>query len=228
MSFYNPQARELQDNILHGSNFLEWKKLVDIVLRSEGCEYVLHASYLDDGSLLSETFGAKAKWQEDNIKAKCYMLASMSGYLQFLHHGMVTAKEIMESLQQMFDGNKNEADLQDVIQKKLAAGISVHELYNREMGSLKKAEFRMADIRKCLLLMKEAICRLPSCDDSSAVIPFRLGSGKEKSKDKGKRKVDQEDERPRKAKRIEIIGSSPKYGLLKHTGKICPKYLVSS
>ena len=99
MSFYNLLVRELQDKILHGSNFLEWKKLVDIVLRSNGCEYVLHASCPDDEPLLFETFGAKAKWQEDNIKAKCYMLASMSGYLQFLHHGMVTAKEIMESLQ---------------------------------------------------------------------------------------------------------------------------------
>ena len=59
---------------------------------------------------------------------------------------MVTAKEIMESLQQMFDGNKNEVELQDVIQKKLAIGISVHELYVRKMGSLKKAEFRMTDI----------------------------------------------------------------------------------
>ena len=137
----------------------------------------------------SDTFDVNAKWQEDNIRAKYYMLASMSGNLQFLHHGMVTAKEIMESLQQMFDGNKNEDDLQDVIQKKLAAGISVHELYNREMGSLKKAEFCMEDIQKRLLLMKEAIDRLPSCDDSSAVIPFRLGSEKEKSKDKGKKKL---------------------------------------
>ena len=70
---------------------------------------------------------------------------------------MVTTTEIMESLQQMFDGNKNEADLQDVRQKKLATGISFHELYNREMGSLKKDEFRMAYIRKRMLLVKEAI-----------------------------------------------------------------------
>ena len=126
----------------------------------------------------------------------------------------------------MFDRKKNEADLQDIIQKKLAAGISVHELYNREMGSLKKAEFCMAYIRK--LLVKEAIDRFPSSDDSNTVIPYRLGSGKEKSKDKGKRKVDQVDERPKKAKGIQIAGSSPKYGLLKLTGKICPKYLVPS
>ena len=99
MTFYNPQACELQDNILHGSNFLVWKKHIDIVLRSEGCKYVLYASCLAEGSWLSDTLGAEAKWQEDNFKAKSYMLASMLGYLQFLHHGMMTAKEIVESLQ---------------------------------------------------------------------------------------------------------------------------------
>ena len=76
--------------------------------------------------------------------------------------------------------------------------------------------------------MKEAIDKLLSCDDMNAVILYRLDSSKEKSKSKGKRKIDKEDERPKKAKGIHITGSSSKYGLLKHTRKICPKYLVSS
>ena len=86
----------------------------------------------------------------------------------------------------------------------------------------------MTEIRKGLLLMRETINRFPSCDDCIVATPFRLDFGKEKSKDKGKRKVDLEEERHRKVKCIEIAGSCPKCGMKKHTRKICPKYLVSS
>ena len=79
-----------------------------------------------------------------------------------------------------------------------------------------------------MLLIKEAIDKLPSCDDINAVLPYKLDSSKEMSKSKGKRKVDQEDERPKKAKGIQITGSSSKYGSLRHIGKFCLKYLVQS
>ena len=84
------------------------------------------------------------------------MLASMLEYLQYLHQGMMIARKIMESLEQMFDRTKNpkDVDFNDVIQKKLAEGISVHDLYVREMGSLKTVEFRFVDIHKHVSLMK--------------------------------------------------------------------------
>ena len=77
----------------------------------------MHASCPEGRSLFSDTFGVKAKWQEDNIRAKCYMLASMSGHLQFLHLAMVTAKEIKKSLTDMLGENRNpkDADLKDII-----------------------------------------------------------------------------------------------------------------
>ena len=126
------------------------------------------------------------------------------------------------------DRNQKDTDLNDVIQKKLAAGISVHELYLREMGSLKRAEFRIVDIRKHLLLLKETIDKFSPQDDINAVIPYRLDSEKEKSKSKGKRKVDQEHEQHKKTKGIQITGSSLEYGLKKHSGNIFPEYLVQN
>ena len=47
-------------------------------------------------------FDVKAKWQEDNILAKCYMLAFMSWILQNLHQANMTAKELLYSLSEMF------------------------------------------------------------------------------------------------------------------------------
>ena len=70
--------------------------------------------------------------------------------MQILHHAKITAKEILDFLAETLGENRypRDADLNDVIQQKLAAGISVHELFLREIDSLKKVEFRIADIRK--------------------------------------------------------------------------------
>ena len=120
------------------------------------------------------------------------MLAFMSGHLQILHHAKVTAKKISDSLTKILGENKylRDTDLNDVMQQKLAARILVHELFLKEMDPLKKIEFYIVEIHKQMMLMKEAVDKLSPQDDINTVIPYGLGSKKEKSKNKGKKKVD--------------------------------------
>ncbi|XP_057999077.1 uncharacterized protein LOC131177916 [Hevea brasiliensis] len=45
------------------------------------------------------------KWHEDDMQAKCYMVASMTNQLQKQHEKMQTSFEILSHLQEMFGEN---------------------------------------------------------------------------------------------------------------------------
>ena len=61
----------------------------------------------------------------------------------------------------------------------------------REMDILEKAESRITETQKQFMLKREAVEKLSPKNDIDAVIPHGLVSGKEKSKNKESRKVDQ-------------------------------------
>ena len=51
---------------------------------------------------------AHKRWTKANDKAHVYLLSSMSDILSKKHETMVTARQIMDSLQEMFKKNKRE------------------------------------------------------------------------------------------------------------------------
>ena len=80
---FNPLATILNQNKLVGSNYVDWKRNLDIVLTASGYKYVLTMSPLDEPVLDApqEEKDHYAKWTNDNEMAKCYIQASMSSVL---------------------------------------------------------------------------------------------------------------------------------------------------
>ncbi|KAH0743956.1 hypothetical protein KY290_031949 [Solanum tuberosum] len=81
MSHFNPPSTILGQNKLEGSNYVDWRRNLDIVLTAK--EY-------------------KFKWRKADEMARCYIMASMSNVLQHQHQAMLSAFEILENLKQMF------------------------------------------------------------------------------------------------------------------------------
>ncbi|XP_031253463.1 uncharacterized protein LOC116111419 [Pistacia vera] len=97
----NLLLRILNDNELIGPNFNNWLRNLRIILNSEKVAYVLEAPLPlslppDATPQEKEVFN---KWQEDDLRARTYMLASMNAKLQVEHEKMESANEIMIHLQ---------------------------------------------------------------------------------------------------------------------------------
>ena len=95
MTHHNPLARILDNNKLIGLNFDDWFCNIRIVLTSESIEYVLKESKPVGPSIDEIEEEANKMWEKDDIKARCYMLASMSNELQKQHENMDSATSII-------------------------------------------------------------------------------------------------------------------------------------
>jgi hypothetical protein len=104
MTNFNPLAKILDDNRLTGPNYVDWKRNLIIVLTADKIVYVLNAEppelALTDAT--EEQRNAFDKWHEADEMAKCYILASMTNVLQKQCQGLVTAKDMMFHLKEMF------------------------------------------------------------------------------------------------------------------------------
>ena len=84
MALFSPLVTILNQNKLIGSNYVDWKRNLNIVLTTEEHKYVLTKPC---PSFLSLDVPLKEKqrydrWQKSNEMAKCYILASVSNVLQ--------------------------------------------------------------------------------------------------------------------------------------------------
>ncbi|XP_073104801.1 uncharacterized protein [Elaeis guineensis] len=96
MSSSNPLARILDTNRLTGTNYKNWLQNLRIVLNSEKLTHVLDQEAPELPARLSADQRATLeKWINENNKAKCYILASMSNDLQQQHEDMRNAKEML-------------------------------------------------------------------------------------------------------------------------------------
>ena len=92
-----------KDNLLVGSNFLEWLRKLKIVLRHEGKLHVLEEEEVmepGENAAIAE-YEQYQKFLEDSIDVQCLMLSAMSSELQKQHEKM-SAKEIYAHLQELF------------------------------------------------------------------------------------------------------------------------------
>ncbi|XP_075475347.1 uncharacterized protein LOC142506082 [Primulina tabacum] len=88
-------------------------------------------------------------WIVANNKARCYLLASMNEVLSAKHEAFETAKEIMESLQQMF-GRPSEQEryeaVKEVMNCKMKNGSSVREHVLKMINHFNDADINGANI----------------------------------------------------------------------------------
>ena len=91
---FNPLATILNQNKLVGSNYVDWKRNLDIVLTASGYKYVLTTVPLEE-PLPDAPLDQKElydKWEKDDEMARCYIQASMSSVLQHQHQSFKDRK----------------------------------------------------------------------------------------------------------------------------------------
>ena len=90
-STFNAFAIILKQNNLMGSNCVDWKRNLNIVLTTLGYKYVI-----------TTPFTEQPKWIKDDEMIRCYMQASMSTVLQHQHRSFKTISDIIMNLKEMF------------------------------------------------------------------------------------------------------------------------------
>uniref|UniRef100_A0A2N9H6H8 Integrase catalytic domain-containing protein n=1 Tax=Fagus sylvatica TaxID=28930 RepID=A0A2N9H6H8_FAGSY len=132
MTNFNPLAKILDDNRLTGPNYVDWKRNLIIVLTADKIVYVLNAEppelALTDAT--EEQRNAFDKWHEADEMAKCYILASMTNVLQKQCQGLVTAKDMMFHLKEMFGEQSRSARqtaMKNLMSTKMVEGTPVRE-----------------------------------------------------------------------------------------------------
>ena len=83
MASFSPLVTILNQNKLNGSNYVDWKRNLDIVLTTEENKFVLNQPWPNFPSLdaASEEKQRYDRWQKSNEMAKCYILVAVSNVL---------------------------------------------------------------------------------------------------------------------------------------------------
>ena len=100
----NPLATILEQNKLTGPNFVDWLRNLKIVLQSKKKAYVLDTAppSVPPEDITSEDYADYLCHVDDNLQARCYMLASMSNELQRQNEDQDTAYGILIHLQELY------------------------------------------------------------------------------------------------------------------------------
>ncbi|WP_220451095.1 retrotransposon gag domain-containing protein, partial [Streptomyces plicatus] len=117
----------LNQNKLMESNFIDWKRTLDIVLTASGCRHVITIpSPLEpEPDVLQYVKDAYTKWTKDNEMARCFIQASMSSVLQHQHQSYKSAYDIISNLKEMFADQvrpARQAVMKMLINTKMAEG----------------------------------------------------------------------------------------------------------
>ena len=93
MASFSPLVAILNQNKLTGSNYVDWKRNLDIVLIAEEQKYVLTQPCPSFPSLDAhlEEKQRYDHWQKSNEMAKCYILESILNVLQHSNAGCRTS-----------------------------------------------------------------------------------------------------------------------------------------
>ena len=99
---FNPLATILNQNKSVGSNYVDWKRNLGLVLTTSEYKYVLTTRYPQGPGPDTDEKDPYTKWLKDYEMAKCYMQASMSSVLQYQHESFKTTSDIISNLKEMF------------------------------------------------------------------------------------------------------------------------------
>ena len=147
----NPIFSLLASQVLTGENFVKWKSNMNIILINENYHFVLNEDCppvppANASKAVSEEYN---RWIIANNKTRCYLLAAMNEVLRTKHEGLETAREIMESLQQMFGRPSEQAHheaVKAVMNSKMKNGFSVREHVLKMIHHFNEAEINGAKI----------------------------------------------------------------------------------
>ncbi|XP_031116550.1 uncharacterized protein LOC116020210 [Ipomoea triloba] len=111
----NPLSKILEENKLTGPNFTDWLRNLRIVLNLEKIGYVLIQdppligiipddadADVDQLVVHNANVATFEKWKDDDLRAKSYILASMTNELQRQHEKMPDAKSMVNHLQELY------------------------------------------------------------------------------------------------------------------------------
>ncbi|XP_077242352.1 uncharacterized protein LOC143882834 [Tasmannia lanceolata] len=118
MASSNPLSKILDVNKLTGSNYVDWKRNLTIVLTTTKVNWVLtiEAPPLPGPDATMQERDRAKKWHDDDQMAKCYILGLMSNVLQQQHVGMASTMDIVFNLKEMF-GEQNPTARQIAIKR---------------------------------------------------------------------------------------------------------------
>ncbi|XP_024029850.1 uncharacterized protein LOC112094069 [Morus notabilis] len=141
----------LNKHNLTGENFTDWKRNLKIVLTFEKLNFVLNTPCPPEPPVdpPNEVFVAYQCWKDSDDMARCYMMESMSTVLQAQHEDYITARQIMDNLEDMFGGQaakKCREALSNLINYRQKAGSSIKEHMLKLMGYLAEVQTNGADI----------------------------------------------------------------------------------
>ncbi|KAK4591626.1 hypothetical protein RGQ29_016166 [Quercus rubra] len=130
MTSFSPLVTILNQNKLIGSNYVDLKRNLDIVLTVEEHKYVLTQPCLNFPSLDASPEKKQRYdcWQKSNEMAKCYILASISNVLQHQMQDVKLVSGIMLSLKEMFseqDRSARQETMRQIYNTKMAEGAKI-------------------------------------------------------------------------------------------------------
>ncbi|XP_073049495.1 uncharacterized protein [Primulina eburnea] len=143
MATRNPLSAILDQNKLTGPNYQDWLRNLKIVLNSEKIAYVLNKAPPKEAAANApaDELAKLEKWWDHDLKAKSYMLASMSNELQRRFQDAVNATDIYTHLQELYGAQTRplrHAGLKELMTTRLRDGASVHEHGIRMIGLIEK------------------------------------------------------------------------------------------
>ena len=147
MYAFNPLASIMSNNRLDGTNYVSWKRNLNIVLTCESIIWVtlepLHVE--PTKSSTSEERADYEAWRKDDEKARMYILAYLNEVLQSQHQSMSTSSVILLSLQEIFGVHSRSAKemvIKQIMNTRMSKGTSMRDhmikmirLFN-ELGDL--------------------------------------------------------------------------------------------
>ena len=148
---FNPLSTILKDNKLTGTNYVDWKRNLNLVLTTEDCAFVLTEicpSPPDSISTLVKDV-AYHKWQKADKLAKCYILASMSNVLQQQYERMLTTYDILLNIKEIFGEQSRAARqvaMKALLNKKMAEGTLVQDHVLKMISHLNELEVLGAEV----------------------------------------------------------------------------------
>ncbi|XP_030936434.1 uncharacterized protein LOC115961630 [Quercus lobata] len=151
MTNFNPLAKILDENRLFGPNYVDWKRNLIIVLTTDKITHVLNteASELALADATEEQIDAFNKWHEADEMAKCYIMASMNNVLQKQCQGLVTAKDMMLHLKEMFREQSRSARqtaMKNLMSTKMVEGAPVREHVLKMISFINELDMLGAEI----------------------------------------------------------------------------------
>ena len=150
----NPLSKILEENKLTGPNFTDWLRNLRIVLNLEKIGYVLDQdppligiipddADVDQLDVHNAEVAAFDKWKDDDLRAKSYVLASMTNELQRQHEKMPDAKSMVNHLQELYGEHSRIARYEvtkALFRAKLQEGGNVGDHVLNMIGLLERLE----------------------------------------------------------------------------------------